>query len=291
MDSHFNAQGRLDKPVVLGLSDANRSHSTPAVGGDGADLTLISSDQAVYNVHRPQIECLSDNGFAGFLLDSLNTSITLSEPASVFDLLVNIIYGISCAHFAPSLETTEATLDALVKYGIHPRLHAFPSQPLYHLLLLHAPLRPIDAYAVAGRHGLEDVAVGISGHLLVYDTSLVTDALATKMGAVYFYRLVCLHQRRLSTLKSIVLRPPAQHSPMPACGERAPARARMAQAWAFAIAELVWDVSPGISTNLLRQKFEDAGDALSAHCKACHGMLQTRIGEVCEAWAAVKRTI
>ncbi|KAM5533991.1 hypothetical protein V8D89_012311 [Ganoderma adspersum] len=264
MDSH--AHGSLKMPVVLG------------------PLT------AIYYVHRPRIAYLSDNSFASLLLNSLNASITLPEPASVLDLIINIVYGISCTHLAPSLETTEATLDALVKYSIHPRLHVSPSQPLYHLLLLQAPLRPIEAYAVAGRHGLEDAVVRISRHLLLYDVSQLTDALMTKMGAVYFCRLICLHQGRVSTLKSIVLCPPAQHSPMPACRECGPARVQMAQAWAIALTELVWDLSPGISTKSLRQRFED-GDVSSAPCKACHGMLQTRIREVCEAWAAVKGTI
>ncbi|KAI1791332.1 hypothetical protein LXA43DRAFT_1141822, partial [Ganoderma leucocontextum] len=294
MDSQFAQKTYLytaDKAGVWGSLTVSASQNDPAAGGDCPDLILISSDEAFYYVHRPQIACISKNSFAGLLLDNLNTSITLPEPASVFDLLVRIVYGIPCTHLAPSLETTEATLEALIKYGIPPRLHAFPSQPLYHLLLLHAPHRPIDAYAVAGRHGLEDAAVVISGHLLVYDTSLLSDALVAKMGPVYFCRLLCLHRNRLSALKNIVLRPLAQHSPMPACAESAPARAQLARAWAFAVAQLVWDASPGVSTDALKRMFESAGTSCVA-CEPCHATLETRIGEVCEAWAAVKvRTV
>ena len=230
--------------------------------------------------------------------------MTLTERASVLDLLIHIVYGISCTHLAPSFETVEAVLDALIKYGISPPQSACPDQPLYQLLLLHAPHRPIDAYALAGQHGLEDAAVAISAHLLAYDSSQLSDALVSKMGPVYLRRLLCLHQNRLSALKTIVLRPPEGHPPTPTCGEEAPERAELAEAWAFAVAQLVWDVSPGecssapptpipvlmiapaISTNALRRMFEYAGE--SSVCSKCRAMLQARIGEVCKAWAAVK---
>ena len=204
---------------------------------------LISSDQAFYRVHRAQILSVSNNAFGGLAIDN-NASMTLLERASVLDLLVHIVYGTSCTHLAPSFETVEAVLDALVKYGISPPQSACPGQLLYQLLLLHAPHRAIDLYALAGHHGLEDAAVAISGHL-TYDISRFSDALVAKMGPVYFRRLLCLHQDRVPSLKSIVFRPLAEHPPTPTCGEDAPERAELAEAWAFAVAQLLWDVSPG----------------------------------------------
>lgn len=131
---------------------------------------------------------------------------------------------------------------ALVRYDIPPLLHAAPTQPLchWHLLLPHAPHHSIDAYALASHSGLEEPAVVTSEHLLVYDASRASDELVAKTvpGPTHFCRPLCMHhQNWLSALKSIALQPPAgQHPPTPVCGEGAPTRARVGEAWAFAVA-------------------------------------------------------
>ncbi|PIL33908.1 hypothetical protein GSI_03614 [Ganoderma sinense ZZ0214-1] len=328
MESRLQESGY---PRIVTESDSrsrfvvNNSSDNPAVGGDSKSpkLMLISSDRTFYYVQHSQILAVTNNAFAGLLLDNAS-SITLPEPSSVLDLLIHLVYDISCIRLAPSLATSEATLNALIKYGILPRLHAVPGKPLYELLLFHAPHHPIAAYALAAHYGLEDAAVAISEHLLAYDVSRLSDALVVQMGPVYFRRLLVMHQARLSALKGIVLRPPGQHPPMPTCGGGGPAAgaSELGEAWAFAVAQLVWDASPGkpdclcpgirirayltytlaapshmfvsapagMSTDALRRAFESAG-AACGRCEACRAALQRRIGEVCDAWAAVKRTI
>ena len=222
----------------------------PAICGDWPDLALVSSDQHVICVHRHRISCTSHNAFAGLLADSKASAVFLPEPSSVLEVIVAVLYDVPAVSCVPSLETTEAALAALTKYGIPPHLHAFPGKLLYQLLLLHAPYRPIEAYALAGRYRLECAAVAISGHLLAYDTSQLSDDLAVKMSTVYFRRLFDLHHDRLSALKSIVFRPPAEHEPTPQCGEQSGSRARLKEGWAFAVAQLAWDKMPSESFSL-----------------------------------------
>ncbi|KAM5543298.1 hypothetical protein V8D89_003172 [Ganoderma adspersum] len=251
-----------------------------------ADLAVSSSDQTVYYVHRQHLSVVSSNAFAG-LLPNASLSISVLEPATVFNIVVHTMYGRSCMHDNPSLDTIEAGLDALVKYGVIPSRYASPSEPLYRLLLLHAPHHPIEAYALAGRHSLEDAAVAISAHLLTYDLSLITNELSIKMGALYLRRLIDLHFNRTKALKHIVMRPPGSHPPTSVCSQMS--QARLTNAWVFAVAELAWDRLPGMSTDTLHSTFENAGKEIA--CRDCCAILRVRIKEVCWEWSQVKGTI
>ncbi|KAM5543300.1 hypothetical protein V8D89_003174 [Ganoderma adspersum] len=251
-----------------------------------SDLAVSSSDQTVYYVHRQHISGVSSNAFAG-LLPNAHFSISVLEPAEVLNIVIHTMYGKSCTHHNPSLANIEAGLDALVKYGVTLTRYASPSEPLYRLLLLHAPHHPIEAYALAGRHSLEDAAVAISAHLLAYDLSLITDELSIKMGALYLRRLVDLHGDRTKALKNIIMRPPVGHPPTLMCSQMS--QARLTNAWAFAVAELAWSTLPGMSTNALHSMFEKAGKEIT--CDGCWTNLRARINEVCWEWSQVKRTI
>ncbi|TBU24971.1 hypothetical protein BD309DRAFT_871301 [Dichomitus squalens] len=247
------------------------------------DMGVMSSDQVIFYVHRQHLSRVSTNGFAG-LLSSLATSLFLEERASVLNIAFHIMYGMPCAHYSPPLVEIEAALDALVRYGVNPYFYASPLLPLYELLLLHAPYRPIEAYALAGKYSLEEPAVAISAHLLAYDLSTLSDDLAIKIGPVYLRRLMGLHRDRTNALKAIVLRPLENHTPTLMCGEAS--QAQLTQAWAYAAAELAWDTLPGLSTNTLQTTFEKAATQIT--CLECQALLHARIREVCQQWFAVK---
>ncbi|KAM5533990.1 hypothetical protein V8D89_012310 [Ganoderma adspersum] len=248
-----------------------------------SDLAVSSSDQSVYYVHRQHLSGISTNAFAGLLPDA-PFSISILEPAAVLNIVIHIMYDRSCTQYNPSLDNIEAALEVLIKYGVTPHLYASPSQPLYQLLLLHAPHHPINTYALAGQHSLENVTVAISAHLLAYDLSLITDGLSIKMGAVYLRRLVDLHCDRTKALKNIVMRPPGAHPPTLTCSQMS--QARLTNAWAFALVDLVWSTLPGMSTNALHSMFEKAGKEIT--CEACWVNLRVRIQEVCWEWSQVK---
>ncbi|KAM5543291.1 hypothetical protein V8D89_003165 [Ganoderma adspersum] len=254
-------------------------------GGMVSDMAIKSPDQKEYYVHRQHLSRVSANAFAG-LLTHRGFSISVLEPAAVIDIVIHTIYGMSCTHHNPSLDTIEAAIDALVKYGVAPHLYASSSQPLYMLLLLHAPYHPIEAYAVAGKYGLEDAAVAISGHLLAYNVSRISDELAIKMGPVYLRRLMNLHVNRAEALKSIVLTPPQTHPPNLMCADSETSQARLSRAWAFAAAQLAWAALPGMSTNALYSIFEEEGKDIA--CKDCLAALHARIWDVCWQWSQVK---
>ncbi|CDO75646.1 hypothetical protein BN946_scf184743.g6 [Trametes cinnabarina] len=283
------------------------------------DLTLISSNNVYFYVHRHRITGASSNSFGGLLLFDWGAhrhgflpSLHLPETGDVINVVLHTMYGLSCLHFHPSLETVEAALDALIKYGVPIETYTAPFQPLYQLILSHAPYRPIETYALAGRHQLEDLAVTVSGHLLSFDLSRITDDLAKKMGPVYLKRLFLLHQSRLMALKELLLKPPANHPVTPGCNPNE--HGKLTRAWALTTAQLVWDAMPskpitgfevdvpeaqglpsvalsvvGISPNSLRALLEPIAETIV--CESCRKMLQQRIQEVMYSWGQVKPTI
>ena len=137
---------------------------------------------------------------------------------------------------APALPVSPQSPAAAASTAMAPA----PLPPVQQLVLAHAPYHPIDTYALAARHGLDGAAVAASGHLLAFDLSLVTDALATAMGPVYLKRLFLLHQARRAALREILLRAPARAAAHPPCDGRA-----LLREWALVTASLVWDVTPG----------------------------------------------
>ncbi|KAI0329196.1 hypothetical protein GY45DRAFT_1346679 [Cubamyces sp. BRFM 1775] len=254
------------------------------------DVIIVASNNVYFYAHRHRIANASSNNLGGLLLDwgayrrGFLPSLYLSESGDVVNVVLHTMYGFSCTHFHPTLETVEAALDALTKYGVCVQTYAAPYQPLHQLILSLAPYRPIETYAIAGQYQLEDLAVTISGHLLSFDLSTITDALATKMGPVYLKRLFLLHQARLDALKSIILKPPESHPTTPGCN---PAQhGLLTRAWALATAQFVWDATPSISPNSLKALLDPIGDKIA--CESCRLMLQQRIQEVVGSWSSVK---
>ena len=223
---------------------------SPSLRIDGLlpNSIIVSSNHVYFYIHRHRILDVSSNAFFGhfayedlFPTPSLPT-VHLPEDGDVINVLLHTIYGFPCTHFHPSLETVEQSLTALIKYGVLIEAHTTPHQPLYQLILSHAPHHPIDTYALAAHHDLEDLAVAASGHLLSYDTSRLTDALASRIGPVYLKRLFLLHHSRLAALRNIVLQPPATHPATPGCADGE--QGDLVRAWALAAARLVWDATP-----------------------------------------------
>ena len=226
------------------------------------------------------------------------------QNSTVMNVVLHIMYGMPCIQYAPTLEAVDAALNALCsQYGVVVQAYAGPHLPLRQLLLSYAPFRPLDAYALAAQHGLDDIAVQASPHLLAYDLSRLPDVTAQKMGPIYLKRLFLLHQGRLVALRNILFRPPAEHAPVMGCSTEQ--RAQLTRAWALAVAQLVWDVLPseshillerhvvsyatpnsGVSTSALQSLLEPIGAAVS--CPSCAAVLQQRVQEVTYEWSSVK---
>ncbi|CDO78227.1 hypothetical protein BN946_scf184726.g2 [Trametes cinnabarina] len=281
----------LDPPNLITVSTA--FHPSLTLDGALPDLDLVSGDGVHFYVHRTRLSSVSANQLGGLLhVDTTRQVEAMSSPlpirtqpsAEVLNVVLHMIYGLSCMHYYPTLEAVSAALDVLKEYGVPIQVVATPNQPLYQLLLSFAPFRPIDAYSLAAYHSLEDAAVSISSHLLAYDLGGLPDTAAEKMGPIYLKRLFTLHQTRIAALRDILFTPPVQHPPTPICMSES--QQTLTRAWALAAAQLVWNVLPSMSTMALRSLLEPI--ALKLECQLCAAALNNRVQEVVYEWSSVK---
>ncbi|KAF8867520.1 hypothetical protein CPB85DRAFT_1371070 [Mucidula mucida] len=92
---------------------------------------------------------------------------------------------------------------------------------------------------LAAHHGLEDLDVLASAHLLSFRLDRLTDEMAERMGPRYLKRLVFMHLGRMIKLKEILDVPPPAHGGGGGC------TVDPRRAWALAAASLVYDAKPG----------------------------------------------
>jgi hypothetical protein len=166
------------------------------------------------------------------------------DSSTVFAIILHSLYGTSPAQNQPSFEALTTAVDRMLFYNIDPKAIITRQAPLYQLLLSHAPLFPLQLYSLAGRHGLEDLAVASSSYLLSFPISSLRDEMAVQMGASYLKRLFCLHLNRIDALKQILLAPPYHHPPKKECSFTK--QRVLTRAWALAAVNLAWDSRPGM---------------------------------------------
>ncbi|KAF7301316.1 hypothetical protein MIND_00696700 [Mycena indigotica] len=257
------------------------------------DLILLSKDAVYFYVHSDILAEASENNFRA-MLPAVVTSdddeppiINVPEPSVVLNVILHAAYEISSAHYQPPFETLATAVDAMITYGMNPGSKIHPSTPLFSLLLSHAPLFPLQLYSLAAHYELEDLAVPTSAHLLAFPLSRLTDQDVERIGAKYLKRLFFLHYGRNEALKRVLGTPPHPHPPTNTCDF--PAQKGLGRAWALAVAYLVWDVRPDMST----QTLESALRPLSEHliCDLCKTALNDRIKSTILQWSIVKRTI
>ena len=240
------AAAAADIPITIDVSTTFQP--TVIVDHQLPDLVLLSSDNVHFYVHRTVVLAASRNTFGGLLAptpppdDGSTPTVPVPERADVLNIIAHAIYRLPVAHFMPSFESVSAAFDALVRYGVPLAPLCLPGSPLYTLVLSQAPLRPIEAYALAAHHDLLSLAAPISAHLLAYPLSELSDELAQRIGPIYLKRLFFLHSGRMEALKNLLLRPPQGHEPTLDCD--ATQQQRLTRAWALASAHLVWDARP-----------------------------------------------
>jgi len=207
-------------------------------------------------VHASALLGSSGNRFNGLLpsnpgsCESQDAVLSIPEHSTVLNVLLHIIYDMSCIHYSPPFPTLVAAVNCLSTYGISPKLVIVPSTPTYTLLLSYAPLFPLELYALAASFDLYDLAVTTSSHLLSFPLATITDEMAECIGPVYLKRLFFLHFGRSDALKRVLLPPPHPHAPTPWCDFNE--QKKLTRAWALASAYLTWDARPGVLFVFLR---------------------------------------
>ncbi|KAF8655250.1 hypothetical protein AX16_003153 [Volvariella volvacea WC 439] len=256
------------------------------------DVALLSSDEVFFYVHTPLLLGASDNGFRSLLpvtpeSDGQDAIVCVPETSTVLNAILHTIYDMSCAHYSPSFETLVTVVEHLPLYGVNPKTRIVPGSPLYNLLLTHAPLCPLELYALAASFDLYDLAVATSSHLLSFTLSSLSDEMAQHIGPVYLKRLFFLHFGRADALKRVLLPPPHPHPPTPQCDMTE--QKKLTRAWALASAYLAWDARPDLSTSTMESALRPLADHLT--CEQCQATLQERIENLIVQWSVVKRTI
>ncbi|KAI0774098.1 hypothetical protein C8Q74DRAFT_1316997 [Fomes fomentarius] len=250
------------------------------------DLIFLSSDCVFFYVHSTQVLAMSANHWNDLTkaLEDLGPVVALPETANVLNVVLHIVYELSCAHYHPAIDTLIYAVDAMATYGLPPKQYIAPSTPLYSLILNQAPMQPIIAYALAAAHDLYDLAVPVSSHLLSYTLHTLTDEIAMRIGPVYMKRLFFLHLGRLDALKRLLLPPPHPHPPTPNCDFIE--QKKLTRAWALASAYLAWDARPDLSTRAMESALCPLADHLS--CEVCKQSLADRVKQLIVQWSVVK---
>ncbi|KAL4258452.1 BTB domain-containing protein [Pleurotus pulmonarius] len=254
------------------------------------DVTLLSSDSVFFYTHSHILLTASDNGFQSLLLSRMAGdpwTVHVPETSAVLNVILHAIYDMSCAQYSPSYEVLATAVERLPLYGISPASRILPTTHLYTLLLSHAPLRPLELYALAASFALDALAVATSSHLLGLHLSSITDELALRMGPIYLKRLFFLHFGRSEALKLLLLAPPHPHPPTPTCDFTK--QKSLTRAWALASAYFAWDARPDTSTSALETALQPLQEQLT--CEVCRATLKERIKGVVVQWSIVKRTI
>jgi hypothetical protein len=259
------------------------------------DSILLSSDNVFFYIHRPLLLSASSNNFGERLSTATKLQvnpedqeiINIQDDSTTLNIILHAVYNISCTHYAPSFQQLAAAIRRFPAYGLQVNAYIGPSAPLYSLLLSHAPLCPIDLYALAASFDIYDLAVATSSHLLSFPLSSITDELAATIGPIYLKKLFFLHFGRADALKRVLLPPPHPHAPTPTCDFIE--QKKLTRAWALASAYLAWDARPDLSTSAMESALRPLADHLM--CQECKRALNDRIKNLVVQWSIVKRTI
>ncbi|KAJ7179196.1 hypothetical protein C8R46DRAFT_1211783 [Mycena filopes] len=273
------------------------------------DLVLLSKDSVYFYVHSDLLLEASENRFRAMLplpptSDDEPPVLNVPEASPVLNVILHVIYDMSCTHYSPPFDTLVSAVDSMPIYGIHPKstvscLRRRSSR----FLLSHAPLFPLELYALAAHYDIFDLAVPTSSHLLAYPLSRLTDQMSERMGPIYLkrqaylspttrdsltcHRLFFLHFGRAEALKRVLLPPPHPHPPTPSCDFNS--QKGLSRAWALASAYLAWDIRPDMSTNALESALRPLAEHLP--CDHCKNALHDRVKNLIVQWSIVKRTI
>jgi hypothetical protein len=248
------------------------------------DCFLVSTDGVVFYVHLHRLLAATQNGFGGLLPGPAGQPIAVAEHSSVLNIVLLIIYAASFSQYRPLFDDLCGTVDALAKYGSLQSGALEPGEGLYKALLEHAPLRPLDVYALAGAHALEALAMASSRYLLSLSLPSLTEDISARIGTTYLRRLFFLHLGRVDALKRLLTAGPASHPSTAVCNFGA--QQDITRAWALAAAYLSWNARADVSQSEISSAFTSLVHDLQ--CGDCRAALQERVKHLSLQWSLVK---
>ena len=272
------------------------------------DLVFSSIDGVLFYLHTDFIHQSSPTALDAFLQSStgrLGEIVVIPEPATVLTILLYALYRTSISPSSPSTDDLIVAIDKMPSYSMVVQALVTPNSPLHDLLLLQAPLRPLDIYALAAHHRLSELAVRSSLHLLGFPLETISDAMAVRIGPTYLRRLFVLQMMRTQTLGALLRQPLRFHPPTKSCDIEW--RKKLGRAWELASAHLLWTARPGaslpqlfvlplklrpllaptdISCHHIQDVFEPLANQLA--CSECAEMFRKRIRSVLTCWASVR---
>lgn len=213
------------------------------------DTILLSTDGVLFYVHCSTVMSACPEIFKDYISSPLTsaeyraTPITLDTTASQLNIILHLLHNISPAANSPDFDTVVASINHMPKYGMSPQLFIRQTTPFFEFLLSHAPLRPLDLYALGAFHSIDDLCISASSYLLSYNLANITDQMAERMGAVYLKKLMLLHLERSRALRNIILQTLHPHAATRECSFED--QRKLTRAWALVGAYLVWDGKPG----------------------------------------------
>lgn len=311
-----------DIPQSTIVSISTTFHPAANILPSPTDLILISSDKVLFYVHTTQVLAASTNHFNDNVLPQLlgdsksdevdggvqNPIAHVPESSVVLNVILHSAYGIPCEEYKPSLDVLVAAVDAMPSYGLSPKTLVAPTTSLYNLILVQAPIRPLNVYALASRHDLYELAKAVSSFLLSFPLNTLTDECAGRIAPVYLKRLYVLYASRLDALKRLLSLPPHIHPSTPECDFAE--QKKLARAWALASAYLAWEATAGkynetrarvfniqvpltapvsqvdLSPSAIQNALSPLANRLS--CDLCQGSLADRIKQLLAQWALVQ---
>ncbi|KAF9449289.1 hypothetical protein P691DRAFT_650349, partial [Macrolepiota fuliginosa MF-IS2] len=247
-----------------------------------SDTVFLSSDAVLFYIHSDIVTSTQPNAFRrllGFPLTDTGCRdriIKIEESSSVLAVMLHVLYNTPCSP-APSLEAIVTAVDRMRMYEISPALQLAPATHLYKQILSFAPVRPLDVYALAAFHRLDDMAVEASSHLISYPLSAITDGVASRIGTYYLLRLFQWRMHRTAEMKRILLKSPFPHPPTRRCGlgEQNPF-------FNTELAELAFGVSTDLTLSLLRPLLDPHLHRLE--CALCKEVIENRIRDIIIEW-------
>ncbi|ESK95262.1 hypothetical protein Moror_4020 [Moniliophthora roreri MCA 2997] len=304
-DSRYSQTGELEGADPVGykceiaLMQTSQNFG-PHVAGSGRpnpDISLISNDFVVFYADQSTLLRLSNNNFNNLLPLSnwQHKEVLLQDiPSPELDLLLQAIYTIPASSASTACGGNVAELQRFVRgvgwlptYGIPAKSVILPCTHLFDCILSFAPLYPLEVYALAGHHDMNDLAVAASPHTLPLELWNIDEELAVRMSAKYFLHLVRLHMGRKSTLRNLLAKEPDPHSPIETCGFETQEKLR--KNWYTAIALLTWDITAGMTTGRIREVIMMHTRDLT--CEGCIKARDARLNAVLAEWSMSVRSI